>query len=387
MKWVVKAACAGIGAVLLLGCGETEQEPLVALQPPGGAAGAGAGPVGAGAGGSAAGGPSIPPEMPCAADMNPQPAPPGPIAGELTAVVPSNGCGREPLCPAGMKRTLQTTGTKASDCADVSSSGKHVCGAWSVPRDFWVYLPANYDSNKPYPLVIEGPGCGGNGGGVYSLSNVKDQVIRVGVSPGPASTGHATNPGQACFDDREGDDSIDWEFYERLYDRLSDELCFDRQRVFVSGDSSGGALANELGCKYAGDPVRPVRAVLANSAPFPAEPQALPTCSQAPIAGMWVHETKDTEVPFEGAKRAVSRAMNLSHCPGGDYDHAQFQNFPIGGGEPDETCQLIVGCDELYPLVMCALPFITQAPNNAVVEPGWAKFIQLFSMGDFISRP
>jgi hypothetical protein len=309
--------------------------------------------------------------------MNAEPPPPSPITGDVTAVVPSNGCGRVYLCDPYVKRTLQTMGTKAADCADMLD-GKHVCGAWSVTRDFRVRVPAGYDPRKPYPLVIQAPGCGGNGGGVYSLAGVTDQVIRVGVSPGPNSTGHGTNPNQGCFDDHEGDDSIDWIFYERLYDRLNDELCFDRRRVFASGDSTGGTFANELGCKYAGDPLRPVRGVHAYNSSPPTEPQFFPTCSLSPLAGLWVQEVQSLEHPVEDFKSNVSRVMTVAHCAGGDYDHAQLQDFPIGAGQPDDECKSILGCDPLYPLIVCPLPGHYQTDNPGINDASFSNFAKLF---------
>ncbi len=369
----------------LLGCGQTKREPDPILQFPSvggsattggfssGGAGAGGGAGTGGAGGSA----GAPVEMQCAADLNPAPPPPGPVAGDITAVVPSDGCGRDYRCEPQVKRTLQTTGAKDADCADMLD-GMHVCGAWSVPRDFWVMLPPGYDPQKPYPLVIEAPGCGGTGASVYAFDDVRSQVIRVGISPGPSSTGHATNPEQGCFDDHEGDDSIDWVFYERLYDRLNDELCFDRRRVFASGDGSGGTIANELGCKYAGDPVRPVRGVHAYNSSPPTEPQYLPTCSASPLAGVWVQELMSLESPVAGFERNVSRVMAASHCAGGDYDHAQLQNFPIGGGQPDDECKSIAGCDALYPLVVCPLRGSFQSNNPGINNFGFSTFAKLF---------
>ena len=35
-------------------------------------------------------------------------------------------------------------------------------------------------------------------------------VVRVGLTPAPNSIGHGTNENQGCFDDKEGDDSVDW---------------------------------------------------------------------------------------------------------------------------------------------------------------------------------
>ncbi len=196
------------------------------------------------------------------------------------------------------KQTMTTSGTKPAGCAD------SVCGAWTYPRDYYVTLPKGYVNNKAYPIVFEGPGCGGQGTDVYGLNdptagntgNVNNTVIRVGLTPPPNAIGHATNPNQGCFDDKEGDSSVDWVFYENLYDKLASTICFDKNRVFASGNSSGAWFSNELGCKYAGDPTRPVRGIMPNTGGLPTTPAPqVTTCSSKPMAGMWVGENMDPE--------------------------------------------------------------------------------------------
>jgi hypothetical protein len=295
----------------------------------------------------------------------------------------SDGCGKEYACAPGRRR-LFTTGEKAPDCAD-ELDGIRRCGPWSVQRDFYVTLPTGYDPQKPYGLMIHGGGCGSLAYESASFVNgAADSLIRVGVAPGPDSTGQPAGF-YGCFDDYEGDDSIDWVFYERLYDKLNAELCFDRRRVFVSAHANG--FGNELGCKYAGDTVRAVRGVLVDSGWFPAQPQYLPTCSQAPLAGMWVNEVASLTNPFDGDKRAITRAMGLGQCLGGDYDHAKLEDFPIGGGNADDVCQRIVGCDPLYPLVVCPLPSPQRGRLDSVDNPGFLTFIKLFDKPPLVPSP
>jgi len=211
---------------------------------------------------------------------------------------------------------------------------------------------------------------------VYSLGSAQDNVIRVGLTPGPNSLGHGTNPEQGCFDDREGDDNIDFVFYENLVDKLQGELCFDRNRVFAAGDSHGGYMADELGCHYAGDPLRPIRGVLVNDGGLPTTPAYAPTCSGKPFAGMWVHEVGDPVTPFTGAKVAIKQAMAANGCSiGTDYDTAQLENYPIGGGNTDSTCQKIKGCPAPYPLVVCALPGNNHSRHESVAVPGFATLL------------
>jgi hypothetical protein len=306
------------------------------------------------------------------------------VPAEITKVVPAGaGCGK--AAPAGLtpgllvRQTMQTMGVKDANCAD------SMCGAWSYVREYYIRLPTAYDNSKPYPLVLEGPGCGGHGNNLYYIPIFDSTVIRVGLSPSAdAQRFHATNPSQGCFDDHEGDDSVDWVFYEDLYDQLAATLCFDRNRVFAAGNSTGASFSNELGCKYAGDATRPVRGIMANTGGLPTDPRYVPTCTSKPMAGMWVHELGDPTNPFLFTKVAIARAMKVNGCTiGTGYDDASFDLFPIGtsiNGPPANatSCERIKGCPDLSPLVVCPLPGNAHASHDDVVIPGFSTFFNLF---------
>lgn len=309
-------------------------------------------------------------------------------ADPITAIVKTAGCGMDPtgLTPGqGVKGTILTEGTKAADAADSKK------GAWSYTREYYVTLPANYDKNKAYPIVFQGPGCGGGGQNVYALTdgmaaNAGNTVIRVGLTPPPNDIGHATNPGQGCFDDKEGDDSVDWVFYEKLYDKLAAQVCFDKNRVFASGDSSGAWFSNELGCKYAGDATRPVRGIMPNTGGLPTDVKHVPTCTQKPMAGMWVHETGDMTNQFTGNKVAIARAMAVNKCTiGNSYDNAMFEDYKISATQTN-VCKKIKGCPELYPLVVCPLDGTGHGSHPDVTNPGFSTFLKMFQTGAFVTQ-
>lgn len=302
------------------------------------------------------------------------------------AVQKTQGCGVPATQELGafVKYSLVTSGAKAADCAAKDKDSKSVCGPWSVTRDYYVWLPVGYDSNRAYPLVFQGPGCGGSGTDVYTLGGsqgpgVGGNVIRVGLTPPPASVGHGTNPNQGCFDDKEGDDSVDFVFYERLRDTLKNQLCYDENRVFAVGNSSGSWLANELGCKYAGDTRGyALRGIVANTGGLPTETAFRPTCSNAPLSGMWIQELGDPVNLFSGNVVAIDRAMTVNGCSNTRYESAELVNYPIGGGNPDSTCKRIQGCPEPYPLVVCALAGNAHAPHDSVVNPAASTFLSGF---------
>ena len=208
-------------------------------------------------------------------------------------------------------------------------------------------------------------------------------MIRVGLSPiyDPSlqllpSNG---NP-QACFDDKDGDNSVDWPFYEALWDKLAATICFDKNRVFAGGNSSGGWLANKLGCKYAGDTTHPIRGIMPNAGGLPDQPMYKPTCTTNPMAGFWSHGIGDPVNPFSGNIYAMNRVLPLDGCTpvGVQYANATFMPFPISATD-STSCKRYNGCSPLYPLVVCPLNLNLHSSNDPVVDPGWATFIKLFS--------
>jgi hypothetical protein len=310
--------------------------------------------------------------------------PPLPDPNDVLKVKPSAGCGQDPMQASAVfvKYTIQTSGTKGPNAADSTT------GPWTYARDYYVWLPPSYDKQKAYPLVLQGPGCGGTGLDIYSLSpsddgvgvGVSGSVIRVGLTPPPNAIGHSTNPNQRCFDDHEGDDSVEWPFYEALIDKLKSSLCYDENRVFAGGNQSGSWLANELACRYAGNTAGyAIRGVAVNGGGLPFEPAYLPTCTSAPMAGIWVEDSEGIDninAPTTPWYLAVTRAMQVNHCSPDAYANAMFADFPIGAHKPSATCKQVLGCPAEYPLVLCVLMNNGASDNADTVNPGIATFIQ-----------
>jgi hypothetical protein len=297
---------------------------------------------------------------------------------DVTKVVATPGCGQGPGQALGsaVRYTIATSGQKASSrCAD----GK--CGPWSYAREYFVTLPASYDGTKPLPLVFVGPGCGGVGTQLGAFAPSPGDVIRVGLTPPPNDIEHATNPGQGCFDDKEGDDSVDFVFYESLYDVLKAQLCFDKNRVFAAGTSTGGWLAIELGCKYGGDAERPIRAIVANNGGLPTTAAFAPTCSGKPHAGLFIFNADDSSngsTAAIGGRAAINQAMLVDGCAQTNLALATLDDFPIGGGNAPSTCKRVAGCSPLDPIVLCQIQTTVQSANAAVVGPGFTTFLGLF---------
>jgi hypothetical protein len=140
-------------------------------------------------------------------------------------------------------------------------------------------------------------------------------------------------------------------------------------------------LANELGCKYANDPERPVRSIASVAGGLITQVGLAVTCNDQPMAGMWIHNELDTTYDVDWSKDAITRAMVANGCTiGTSYDTATFEDYPIGGGNAANTCKKILGCPDRYPLVMCAIPGVTPAHSvpTTLTEPGITTFLSSF---------
>lgn len=323
----------------------------------GGVSGGGAGPS---QGGFAQGGFSGSPIQAGAASVE-EPA-------DALAPWPSPGCGQEPQQALGefVRYAVPTSGTKGADAIGTP-------GAWSYEREYFVELPQQYLPSKAYPLVIEAPGCAGSGTDVYRLK-VEGGVIRVGLTPPPDANGQPS-----CFDVKEGDDSVEWPFYEQVMEQLSARFCYDQHQVWAAGSSSGGFLVNELACRYASVPGYSIRGVVALGG-LPTSPASVPTCSRGRVAGMWIGDANDLSHPLAEVTTAVSRVMDLNGCTGGiDYDHWPYDDFPISTHPGSMICRQLMGCAAGYPVVFCPIPGFGRTSHEDIVVPGFAKLVEMLA--------
>ncbi len=119
-------------------------------------------------------------------------------------------------------------------------------------REFYVKVPTDYaNSPEPKPLLFAYHGTGGSYelwlDGSYDLADeVGDGAIMVFL--------------QATQDHNEinqWDYAFDLQYFEDVLNRLRRGIEFDAKRIFVTGHSSGGGMAHDLGCNY-GDIVRAI---------------------------------------------------------------------------------------------------------------------------------
>lgn len=119
-------------------------------------------------------------------------------------------------------------------------------------RRYIMRLPANYDPSVPSPVVLALHGNGGNpsywdsqGGARDIRAVLEDKAILIVAS---------------AIDNQWRDysqDSSEWparieeelEYFDKILNDTTDELCVDEDRIFAMGFSGGGSFSGVLGCR------------------------------------------------------------------------------------------------------------------------------------------
>lgn len=291
---------------------------------------------------------------------------------DVTAVGTSPGCGKELPPDHAVGAPGTRTGYQEYHVQQTGANLVNVDPLDAVDRLFWVRPPSDYDPSKPYRVVYIGQGCGGGNGrdNVYTLFNEAqggtEEAIYVAVALPP------NNPNGPCYDNNAGEESMEWEAFELFHTVVTENYCVDSNRVFVSGYSTGGWLANMWGCYFAGvDPARmfapefSVRGQLSTTGGYP----AVPDCG-GPVAGFWLHDEFDSSNPIAGNYNARDSVLARNGCTGSPEE-------AWGEGELAQHCVQYTDCPAEYPVVFCT----TQSqghgdqPNTAI--PAYTQFMDM----------
>jgi poly(3-hydroxybutyrate) depolymerase len=123
----------------------------------------------------------------------------------------------------------------------------------------------------------------------------------------------------------------------QLFDALVKEIgaryCIDQNRVFATGFSYGGSMANSLGC-FRGTALR----AIAPQAGGNLWPASVPCRGQVPV---WT--AYGLQDPYLGPYERPSRDFWLSS------NHCGASAFPVS---PD-PCMTYAGCDRGFPVISC----------------------------------
>lgn len=205
---------------------------------------------------------------------------------------------------AGCRLTQHTSATSPSSATTAATYGDHtgsmVIGG--LTRTWLLHVPDKYSSLNPAPLLLALHGRLGDGKGMASLthlSQVSDQYGFIVVYPDGYQRGWADGRGATTADQAGVDDVA---FLSALIATLSSTYAINAQRVYVTGISNGGFMAQRLGCDLSAK----VAAIAVDAATFPIDLAA--RCAPShPMPVLLFNGTDDPLVPYQGGTVAMDR--------------------------------------------------------------------------------
>jgi hypothetical protein len=230
-------------------------------------------------------------------------------------------------------------------------------------RTYCSTIPKGYDPTKPYPLVIYGPGCGGEAceGGpftgrtdIFLVQATKAPKVYNGeVPPVPP----AAAPG--CFQTGviSTVDSPELNYFDQVVAEIESKFCIDKGRIFVAGSSSGGWFSNYLGCARG----NVIRGIAPDSGGIPVDH---PPCTGG--AGV-IEFPGDTAMKKDSMGREIGMALarDLFIKTNG----CSMTPTPMKFG--NDTCDFYGGCSS--PVVWCGgVSGGHQAGLSHINPTGWA---------------
>ena len=246
-------------------------------------------------------------------------------------------------------------------------------------RTYFVWLPKDYDSSKPYRVTFLFMGCGNRTAAntaTYKLMSKDPESIYVAIDMPPAGLPPA---GKDCYDNTVGKSSVEWEAMGVIASTVQNQFCIDENRVFVSGYSSGAWVSNMFGCYFAGkDPNRQFGKEI--SVRGQASVTGGPVLPDVPcggkVAALWIHDTDDPENIIGGnLTTSLPRVLAVNGCT----DGAKGKTAPWGTSVPTlmDVCKEYTDCPPAYPVIFCTTSGFGHASQDPTAVPAFIEFQNL----------
>ena len=212
-------------------------------------------------------------------------------------------------------------------------------------RQWWVWLPNNYDPMKAYPTIFLFHGCSAADNVVPMQNATNDQAILVrgaGISTG------------VCWD--QSPTGVDVTFFDQMLTAIEAQRCVDTSRIFTVGYSSGSWLVNSLDC------VRSAKIRGAASVSGGVQYDAK-SCS-GEVARIFIHDSDDPNNNISGSITERTRLIGLDHC--------SMTTMP----DDPSPCVRYQGCDAAYPIDWCQTSGKMHDRQDSLAPGAFWKFFQ-----------
>jgi polyhydroxybutyrate depolymerase len=226
-------------------------------------------------------------------------------------------------------------------------------------RSYLLVAPAALEPARRYPLVLVFHGDGGSAASFH-------QGFPFERASGDAAF-LAYPDGDRATWDLESRPNPDVLFAETLIRVLATELPIDAERVFATGYSSGGFLANVIACQKSGL----LRAIASNAGGAPYKqatkwPNGYPRCpGQEPIAAMALHGRRDFGVTIDSGRFSAEYWAYVNGCA---VEAMETTGYP--------ECRAYRGCPAGKAVVFCDVPELGHWVWDRAAEASWTFFLR-----------
>lgn len=174
------------------------------------------------------------------------------------------------------------------------TSRDHDIRSGGLDRSYRLHLPENYDTTRPWPVVLAFHGRGNDAVRTERFSKLSTLPAVVVYPNGVVGLGDGDRQAwQGAPYSAPGVDDVT--FTADLLDRLERELCIDTGRVYATGKSNGAGFTGLLACRMSGR----ITAVAPVAGAF--YPGTREKCDPSrPVPVIEFHGTGDTTIPYAG---------------------------------------------------------------------------------------
>mgnify|MGYP005853202923 CR=1 FL=1 len=225
-------------------------------------------------------------------------------------------------------------------------------------RRYVLVRPDLLGAERRYPLVLVFHGDGGDAQGFHAAFPFERASGADAILAYPDGIGRT-------WDLETTRGNRDVRFVEAVIDAIADSLPVDRARVFATGYSSGGFLANVLACQRS--PV--VRAIASNAggAPYNQEerwPNGFPRCpGQTPVAAIALHGRHDFGVTLDSGRFSAEYWAYVNGCDPGTMETTGY-----------DECLAYRGCPTGKAVAFCEIPALGHWVWDQAAEASWTFF-------------
>jgi len=201
------------------------------------------------------------------------------------------------LAPLSTLAQTSVAGSPACGSAEAAEAGETemTLQAADLERRYLRYIPPSYDAETPLPVVLSLHGFAGtpqqqrNDSGFNELADAENFIVVY-----PRGTGFPLRWANGINEFVSEDSPIDVIFLRELVTHLGESVCIDPARVYISGFSAGGGMANRAACQLS-DVFAAFGTVAGAYSEIPGgcEPER-------PVPMITLHGTGDSIVPYEG---------------------------------------------------------------------------------------